>query len=653
MVIVLKQNIQEEEKLQLKSFLERNQFKVNEIKGEESTILGAVGHLSIDPREVELLYGVERVIPISKPYKMASREFKKENTVIEIPNNRGQIIKIGGGRFTTIAGPCAVESREQIFSAAKAVADAGAVLLRGGAYKPRTSPYAFQGLGEEGCKLLREAGDMYGLPVSTEIVASEFIPEMIDYIDVYQIGARNMQNFELLKKVGALGKPVILKRGLSATIEEWLMAAEYLLSSGTDKVILCERGIRTYEKATRNTLDISAIPVVQSLTHLPVIVDPSHAIGIRDKVPPMGLVAVASGADGMIVEVHCNPEAALSDGPQSLYPSQFEKLMRDVDVLAPVVGKETYRIREKIAIDAKKSSDKTASGVIKCGFAGSKGAYSEIAAKKYFDTSADFIPFANFNKVFQAVQDGTIDCAVVPIENSLAGSVYENYDNLIRYNDIDIVGSLKIRIEHNLLACKGASLDTIKTVYSHPQGLSQCSEFLATLQCEHIECESTSAAADLVASKNNTSFAAIASKDAGSNLEVIKTGIENDSRNYTRFLIIRSKDNTANYEKLTLLEKEHGGNTMASVAFIAKNESGSLLECLTVLKEFNVNMNRLESRPIPGKPWQYIFYVDIELSENGVNYSETDAKSTIDKIMDSLKTKTEEVHVLGIYAQVN
>lgn len=653
MVIVLKKNIREEEKNNLIRFLEKHNFKVNEIKGEESTILGAVGPLSIDPREVELIYGVDRVIPISKPYKMASREFKKENTVVEIPNNRGQIIKIGGGRFTTIAGPCAVENREQIMSAAKAVAEAGAVMLRGGAYKPRTSPYAFQGLGEEGCKLLREAGDMYGLPVSTEIVSAEFIPEMIDYIDVYQIGARNMQNFELLKKVGALGKPVILKRGLSATIEEWLMAAEYLLSSGTDNVILCERGIRTYEQATRNTLDLSAIPVVQGLTHLPVIVDPSHAIGIRDKVPPMALAAVASGADGIIVEVHCNPDKALSDGAQSLYPEQFEKLMRDVDVLSPVVGKETVRIREKIEITETTSSKSTENDVIRCGFSGSKGAYAEIAAKKYFDTNADIVPFANFTEVFQAVQDGKIDCAVVPIENSLAGSVYENYDNLIRFKDIDIAGSLKIRIEHNLLACKGATLDSIKTVYSHPQGLSQCSEFLSGLHCEHIECPSTSFASETIGSKNDCSLAAIASKEACGNLEIIKTGIENDSRNYTRFLVIRSKDNTANHQKITILEKENGGKAMASLAFVAKNQSGSLLECLEVLKQCNVNMSRLESRPIQGKPWQYMFYVDIELTDDGVNYTETESKSVIKNIVELLKEKTEEIHVLGIYAQMN
>ncbi|ULQ60342.1 3-deoxy-7-phosphoheptulonate synthase [Brucepastera parasyntrophica] len=280
MVIVLEKNIREDDKQRIRSFLEKNSLRVNEITGDEETIFGAVGHVSIDPREVEVLVGVQRVIPISKPYKMASREYKRDNTVIDI---RG--VKIGGNRLAVIAGPCAVESREQMMEIAAKISDSGAVMLRGGAYKPRTSPYAFQGLGKEGLRYLREAGDAYGLPVVTEIVSAENIPVMEDYVDVYQIGARNMQNFELLKKVAVLGKPVMLKRGISATIEEWLMAAEYLLAGGTNDVILCERGIRTYEKATRNTLDLSAIPILRSLTHLPIIVDPSHAVGIRDKIP--------------------------------------------------------------------------------------------------------------------------------------------------------------------------------------------------------------------------------------------------------------------------------------------------------------------------------------------------------------------------------
>src|SRR5574344_1433290 len=257
MVIVLKKVITNEEKQHLGECLAQENFKRNDVVGEEETSVAAVGKLAMDPREVEILPGVSRVIPISKPYKMASREFKRDNTIVEIPNSRGQIIRVGGQRVVSIAGPCAVESAEQMMTIAASVAASGAVMLRGGAYKPRTSPYSFQGLGEEGLKYLKAAGEKYGLPVVTEIVSTDFIPVMKDYVDVYQVGARNMQNFELLKKLGALGKPVILKNGLSATIEELLMSAEYLLSSGTDKVILCIRGIRTYEKATRNTLDLS------------------------------------------------------------------------------------------------------------------------------------------------------------------------------------------------------------------------------------------------------------------------------------------------------------------------------------------------------------------------------------------------------------
>ncbi len=651
MVIVLKHNIKEEDKNNIKTFLERHKFKVNEIKGEESTIFGAVGHLSIDPREVELFHGVAQVIPISKPYKMASREFKKDNTIIEIPNNRGQIIRIGGNRFTTIAGPCAVENKEQIFEVARRVAAAGAVMLRGGAYKPRTSPYAFQGMGAEGVKLLKEAGEAFGLPVSTEIVSSEYIPEMNDYIDVYQIGARNMQNFELLKKVGALGKPVILKRGLSATIEEWLMAAEYLLSSGTDNVILCERGIRTYETATRNTLDISAIPVVQSLTHLPVIVDPSHAIGIRDKVPPLALAAVASGADGIIVEVHCNPEKALSDGAQSLYPEQFEKLMRDIDVLAPVVGRETVRIRE-VAAD-EKAITKGERTTLRCGFSGSHGAYAEQAGVRYFDNAAEMVAYPNFRAAFHAVQDGQVDCAVIPIENSLAGSVYENYDNLVRFADVSIAGSIKLRIEHSLLACKGATLDSIKTVYSHPQGLSQCSLFLDQVNWEKVECASTSLAAETVAKKASTECAAIASVKASKDLEVLKSGIEDDPRNYTRFLIIQATNDMQASNKIEPIAEQNAGLSMATIAFVAKNESGSLYECLGILKSMNLNMSRLESRPVQGQPWRYMFYVDIDLTQDGQNIKKVQQSELIKKTLEKLQDTADEVHMLGMYSECN
>ena len=339
MVIVLKQDISENQKSNIKNILQTKNFKLNEIKGEESTILAAVGKMAMDPREVEVLEGVAKVIPISKPYKMASREFKPENTIVEVPNNRDQIIRVGGSRVVSIAGPCAVESRQQMMDAAEAVSKAGAVMLRGGAYKPRTSPYSFQGLGEEGLKYLKEAGDKFGLPVVTEVVAAEFLPVMeANGVDVYQVGARNMQNFELLKRLGKLGKPVILKRGLSATIEEWLMAAEYIMSEGNERVILCERGIRTFETATRNTLDLSAIPVLRKLTHLPIIIDPSHATGKAELVPPMAIAAAAAGTDGLLIEVHNDPQHALCDGSQSLKPEVFDDLAKKLFKVHEVIS---------------------------------------------------------------------------------------------------------------------------------------------------------------------------------------------------------------------------------------------------------------------------------------------------------------------------
>ncbi|WP_298533091.1 3-deoxy-7-phosphoheptulonate synthase [uncultured Treponema sp.] len=642
MIIVLKNGVSDSEKSNIKSVLKGHSFKINEVKGEESTVLAAVGKLAMDVREVEVLPGVEKVIPISKPYKMASREFKPENTIVEIPNNRGQIIRVGGSRLVSIAGPCAVESRQQMLDAAKAVAASGATMLRGGAYKPRTSPYSFQGLGEEGLKYLKEAGEKYGLPVVTEIVASEYIPVMKDYVDVYQVGARNMQNFELLKRLGALGKPVILKRGLSATIEEWLMSAEYLLSSGTDRVILCERGIRTYEKATRNTLDLSAIPVLRSMTHLPIIVDPSHALGVRDKIPPMALASIAAGADGIIVEVHCHPEQALSDAAQALYPAQFDKIMRDIESLAPVMGKEVAHIR---SVDSQKkaNAEKITHKKPICVFSGMKGAYAEQAIENFFEDSVEAQTVDSFDEIFQAVVDGKADYGMVPIENSTAGSVYNNYDNLTRYEDISIVGALTLRIQHSLLGVKGASLDTIKNVYSHPQGLSQCSNFLKSQKWNAVDTVSTATAASLVAEKGSVENAAIcnARNAAIYGLEVLKEGIQNEQNNYTRFVVI-----AANHVEEPAGQWSEQKPNMASFVFTTKNEAGALYDALGVFKEANLSMNRLESRPIAGKPWKYWFYCDVVIGSDIENPAEY-----ITDFSGKLKKMAEDVRILGVYAE--
>ena len=647
MVIVLKKDISIEEKHNLANFLGENNFKTNEVNGEEKTIIAAVGKLKIDPREVELQPGVESVIPISKPYKMASREFQPQNSVIEIPNNKKQIIRVGGQRIISIAGPCAVENREQMMSIAKEIANSGACMLRGGAYKPRTSPYSFQGLGEEGLILLKEAGDKYGLPVVTEVVASEYLQVMEDRgVDVYQVGARNMQNFELLKKLGKLNKPVILKRGLSATIEEWLMSAEYLLSSGTDKVILCERGIRTYEKATRNTLDLSAIPILRGLTHLPIIVDPSHAVGIRDKIPPMGLAAIASGADGIIVEVHNCPEKALSDGPQALLPQQFDKLMRDIEALAPVVGKSVVHIRnENNSVPTTVDASENKSNKNRCAFSGKQGAYAEQAIGRYFDSDAEALSVDSFRGVFQAVADGRAEYGMIPIENSLAGSIYDNYDNLSNFEDISIVGAIHLRIQHSLLGVKGATLDTIKRVYSHPQGHSQCVKLLSEHNdWEKIASSSTSTAAKFVADSKSVENAAIASSINSKyyDLEIIQEGIEDDPRDYTRFVVIAAnhfiKENS--YDSLV--------PNKASFMFCVKNETGALYNCLGVFQKKNLNLTRLESRPIAGQPWKYWFYADAEIPS-----SEQKSKEYIENILNELNGSAEQIRLLGVYSEAN
>lgn len=303
--------------------------------GLNRTIIGVIGDVSaLDPRDFEILDGVDEVIRISAPYKLASRQFKPDNTEVRI----GDII-IGSREVVIAAGPCSVESRDQIEEIAGRVAAGGAKILRGGAFKPRTSPYSFQGLGEQGLKLMREAADKHGLAVVSEIMDASQIDIMLDYVDILQVGARNMQNFTLLRRLSKVERPVLLKRGLSATIEELLMSAEYIISGGNQQVILCERGIRTFETYTRNTMDICAIPIVHKLSHLPIIADPSHGTGIRDKVLPMGRAAIAAGADGLIVEVHHDPNHALSDGAQSLLPEQFDKLMHELEIIARAIGR--------------------------------------------------------------------------------------------------------------------------------------------------------------------------------------------------------------------------------------------------------------------------------------------------------------------------
>ncbi|MTI81868.1 MAG: 3-deoxy-7-phosphoheptulonate synthase [Firmicutes bacterium] len=336
MVVVMDINSTVEQIEAVKEKLMKYNFKPQLIHGVKRIVIGAVGDRhAIDSLNLKQMPGVEEIISIMKPYKLVSRQAREENTVVEVGD-----VSIGGSEVIVMSGPCAVESREQLLTAARYVKKAGGHILRGGAFKPRTSPYSFQGMEEEGLKLLKEASLESGLPTVTEVIDEQSLEMALNYVDILQIGTRNMQNFRLLKAAGKANKPILLKRGLSATIEEWLMSAEYILSEGNENVILCERGIRTFETYTRNTLDLSAIPLVKRLSHLPVIVDPSHATGDRGLIEPMSMAAVASGADGLILEMHPEPNKALCDGAQSLNPGELEELMKQLQKVMAAVGRE-------------------------------------------------------------------------------------------------------------------------------------------------------------------------------------------------------------------------------------------------------------------------------------------------------------------------
>ncbi len=635
MIVVLKKGITLQEKDKVVEFLKERGFLVREIVGENETVLGAVGTHHIDPRTVEILDGVSSVVPISKPYKLASRELKKEDTLVTVKG-----VTIGGNRISVMAGPCAIESYDQIMTIAERVREAGAVVLRGGAFKPRTSPYSFQGMGEEGLKLLRKAGDEFNMPVVSEIVSPLDVDLMASYVDIMQIGARNMQNFELLKAVGKKGMPVLLKRGLAATIEEWLMAAEYLMASGTDKVILCERGIRTFEHMTRNTLDCSAIPLVHKLSHLPVIGDPSHATGIRDMVSPMSLALLVSGASGIEVEVHNNPEKALSDGPQSLYPEQFEKLMRDIQAIAPVIGKTLEKIPRHIpssikdASAAKGSAASLSEPVV--AFQGERGAFSELAARRFFPEDVRVLPCHSFKDTFDAVSDSAANFAVIPIENALGGAVYDPLDLIKIHSELTVVGETQVRVVHNLIGFPGVKEDEIKRIYSHPQALSQCKEFLETHfpNAEIIPFFDTAGAVSYIKESGDRTSAAIAGAPAAlyNGMTIIHQSIETNPSNYTRFYVLTREENAPLFMAERKREK-------ASMLFSVSDEPGSLMKVLEVFYRNGLNMQKLESRPIQGKPWEYTFYVDVLIPDY----------SRFEGICDEIKASAASFRVLGVY----
>lgn len=627
MILILTKGITREDKEQLMHTLRAEDYLIKEIEGVEETILGVVGKIQRDIAYFEMLPGVAKAIPISKPYKLVSRELHPKPSVIRVGD-----VTIGGDRIVVIAGPCGVEDRKRTLDIARAVRKCGAVLFRGGAFKPRTSPYSFQGLGEEGLKILSEVRDETGMGVVTEMTSISQADLMMKYVDIVQIGARNMQNFELLKCVGRIGKPVLLKRGLSATIEEWLMSAEYILSEGNDQVILCERGIRTFERYTRNTLDLTAVPVIKKLTHLPIIIDPSHATGIREMVSPMARAAIASGADGLIIEVHTEPEKALSDGPQSLYPAQFEQLMRDLYVIAPVVGKQVdYAYLEKASI-LRRPPDAAESVPTQVVYAGVPGSFSHKAGVQFFGPEVDLQNRASFREVFEEVESGKAVLGIVPVENSLTGSIHENYDLLLEH-DLKIVGEVTLRVKHHLIGHENATLENIERVYSHPQGFQQCREFLSQHPAwDHVSCKDTASAVRRVKENDDPREVAIGSEEACelSHLKILKEGIETNPRNFTRFVVI---------SRTELLSAPRN---KSSLIYSVSDTPGALYETLKILAEKHINLVKLESRPVHSKPWEYLFYADLEVD---LSHEENA------QVLEMLKEKAEFFKYLGSYAK--
>ena len=623
MILELDKDLTLEGKTELIRKLRAQRCDCRELPPTDVERIGILGKPGVAEDELRRFPGVAAVIRVKTPYKLVGREMHPQDTIVRVGN-----VLIGGENICVVAGPCAIESLEQALTIAREVKKAGASLFRGGAFKPRTSPYSFQGLEEDGLKILAEVRETLGLGVVTEMTSSSQADLMMKYVDVVQIGARNMQNFELLKCVGRMGKPVLLKRGLSGTIEEWLMSAEYILSEGNQQVVLCERGIRTFEPYTRNTLDLSAIPVLKKLTHLPIIVDPSHATGMREKVSPMARSAIAAGADGMMVEVHHDPDHALSDGAQSLYPHQFRQLMRDIYVIAPVIGKQLDSAHlERVRVIERRRQN--GSGRQRAGFMGRVGSFSHKACLQYFGDAVAAVPLPTFRSIFEAIKDAEVDYGIIPLENSLSGSIHENYD-LLREYDLQIIGELQIRIMQNLLAKPGTEPGDIRRVLSHPQGFEQCRRFLSQHNWEHVAVGDTAAAAERVSISTDPGDAAIANQSAAEHygLAVIAPGIEDNPRNFTRFVVVSREP----------IETRKTAKT--SMICSARNEPGALFAILKVFAENQINMIKLESRPIPGEPWKYMFYIDLEADLQAPEFA---------AVRQEITAKSEYLKIIGCY----
>ena len=585
------------------------------IEGTERSVLAVLGHPTFEPSALRDLPGVIRVLRVGRPYKLASREVKRERSQVRIKD-----VTFGGEQVVVIAGPCSVETRETVMAAAAACAETGVTVLRGAAFKPRTSPYAFQGKGEEALVWIAEAGQRYGLVTLSEVTSPDNVGLVADYADALQVGTAHMQNSALLEACAATGKPVVLERGASATIDEWLQAAEYILQKNPN-VILCERGIRTFGLATRYTLDLNAVVVLEERTHLPVIVDPSYGTGNRRYVAPMARAAVAAGADGVTVQIHPEPAHALSNAGQSLHIRELAHLVRDLQTIAPVVGR-------RLDLRTSRPATVTTTGDLdaKCIFQGENGAFSQKAAWQVFGPDAKTLGLQSFRAVFEAVATGRAPYGIVPVENTLGGSIHENFDHLREF-DVTIVAEHHLRVVHNLIANRGTRLADVRKIYAHPQAAAQCDGLIR----QHPEWTvyqvyDTAGSALMIKDQGILDGAAIAGARVADlfDMEVLAAGIETHPENYTRFLVIAHKPDAAQKP------------TKSSLVYATADKPGALVETLNTFKAHQLNLCKLESRPIPGRPWEYMFYVDVM----GV---------LTDAVLIALRQQTTELKVLGVY----
>jgi len=625
MIIQLDKAITAEQRAALQLLLKTEGVSFSELKPSDGDTILARGRPGLNVQPIADLPGVAGVEPDKTNFKLVGRGEHPDDTIVKIGP-----VAIGGERLAVIAGPCAIESREQAFTIAREVRRYGAVIFRAGAFKPRSSPYSFQGMGEDGLRILAAVREEFGLPVVSEITSPAYADLMAKHVDMLQIGARNMQNFELLKCVGRLGMPVMLKRGLAATIEEWLMSAEYIMAEGNDQIVICERGIRTYEPYTRNTLDLSAIPIMKNLTHLPIIIDPSHATGIREKVAPMARAAIAAGADGLMIEVHNDPGRAMSDGPQALFPKQFGRLMRDLYVIAPVVDKQVdFGYLEKAALVTPPAGAAGAE-TPRAAFQGELGVSDHKAIQQYFGADVAPEPQRTYQAVFDAVRDGRAEYGMIPLERATSGSVHENYDLLLDH-DLRIVGEITLRIELTLATRPDVETDAVRRVVSSPTVFHHCDQFLQSHpDWERVYAEDAATAAALVEQKESRADAALTTPEAAAlhGLVLRERNVETDPRNYTRFVVIAKTP------------RAHGPRRKSSLIYRTADRPGALFETLKVFTENDVNLVKLESRPVSGRPWEYMFYVDIEADAESPAFA---------PILKAIEEHTDYLKVLGAY----